>query len=163
MSSIGDGLVTQIPALLVSTASGVIVTRAASQSNMGTDLAQQFTREPRAILVAGAALLLFGLVPGMPTMTFVMIGLLVGGVGFLAKDSHRKQAVIEQRASEQAEREPSAPEERTEDLLKVDTIGLEIGYGLIPLVARAHRVDDINSVRPCPPPTTNHNGKNHDC
>jgi len=132
--SIGDGLVTQIPALLVSTASGVIVTRAASASNMGTDLVQQFTRQPRAILVAGIALLLFGLVPGMPTLTFVVLGLVVGGVGFLAKDSQRKQAETEQRATEQAKKEPAAPEERTEDLLKVDTIGLEIGYGLIPLV-----------------------------
>ncbi|MCD6249726.1 MAG: flagellar biosynthesis protein FlhA [candidate division Zixibacteria bacterium] len=132
--SIGDGLVTQIPALLVSTASGVIVTRAASTSNMGTDLAEQFTRQPRAILVAGIALLLFGLVPGMPTMTFVVLGLVVGGIGFVAKDSIRKQAEFEQKAKRQKDQQPAAPEERTEDLLKVDTIGLEIGYGLIPLV-----------------------------
>jgi len=132
--SIGDGLVTQIPALLVSTASGVIVTRAASTSNMGTDLAEQFTRQPRAILVAGIALLLFGLVPGMPTMTFVVLGLVVGGIGFVAKDSIRKQAEFEQKAKHQKDQQPATPEERTEDLLKVDTIGLEIGYGLIPLV-----------------------------
>lgn len=132
--SIGDGLVTQIPALLVSTASGVIVTRAASTSNMGTDLAQQFTRQPRAILVAAVALMSFGLVPGMPTLTFVVLGLVMGGVGYLAKESLRKQVVAEKEAAQAAKSQKSAPEERTEDLLKVDIIGLEIGYGLIPLV-----------------------------
>ena len=132
--SIGDGLVTQIPALLVSTASGVIVTRAASTSNMGADLAHQFTRQPRAILVAATALMLFGLVPGMPTLTFVVLGLAVGGIGYLARESRRKQLVAEQEASRTEKEQATAPKERTEDLLKVDTIGLEIGYGLIPLV-----------------------------
>jgi flagellar biosynthesis protein FlhA len=132
--SIGDGLVTQIPALLVSTASGVIVTRAASDSNMGTDLTRQFTRQPRAILIASVALMLFGLVPGMPTLTFVVLGLAMGGVGFLAKEARRKQLLAQKEAETAAEAERSVPQERTEDLLKVDTVGLEIGYGLIPLV-----------------------------
>ncbi len=133
--SIGDGLVTQIPALLVSTASGVIVTRAASDANMGTDLSTQFTRQPRAILVASVALMLFGLVPGMPTLTFVVLGLTMGGIGFLAKESLRKKALQETEDAQQAETEQQAPpEEKPEDLLRVDTIGLEIGYGLIPLV-----------------------------
>jgi flagellar biosynthesis protein FlhA len=131
--SIGDGLVTQIPALLVSTASGVIVTRAASTSNMGADLAKQFTRQPRAILVAAVALMLFGIVPGMPTLTFLVLGLTVGGVGYLAREAQRKRQEAEE--ASRASREKAAPvKERTEDLLKVDTIGLEIGYGLIPLV-----------------------------
>jgi flagellar biosynthesis protein FlhA len=132
--SIGDGLVSQIPALLVSTASGIIVTRAASTSNMGTDLTRQFSRQPRAIMVGSVALMLFGIVPGMPTLTFVVLGLALGGVGFLAKESQRKHAVAEQEAKTKAKVDQPAPEPRTEDLLKVDTIGLEIGYGLIPLV-----------------------------
>jgi len=132
--SIGDGLVTQIPALLVSTASGVIVTRQAATSNMGSDLAQQLTRQPRAVLVASVALILFGLVPGMPTITFVVLGLTVGGVGYLTRQAHEnrsKQVEAEKKAAKAAK---PAPQERTEDLLKVDTIGLEIGYGLIPMV-----------------------------
>jgi flagellar biosynthesis protein FlhA len=132
--SIGDGLVTQIPALLVSTASGVIVTRAASTSNMGTDLTNQFTRQPRPILVAAIALMLFGLVPGMPTLTFVVLGLTIGGIGYLARESHRRTALAEEQAARAEKDKTAAPTERTEDLLKVDTIGLEIGYGLIPLV-----------------------------
>ncbi|MEW5794871.1 MAG: flagellar biosynthesis protein FlhA [Candidatus Zixiibacteriota bacterium] len=132
--SIGDGLVTQIPALLVSTASGVIVTRAASTSNMGVDLAQQFTRQPRAILVSSVALMLFGLVPGMPTLTFVVLGMAVGGIGYLARESRRKQVIAEEEVARGEKAKAAAPKERTEDLLKIDTIGLEIGYGLIPLV-----------------------------
>lgn len=134
--SIGDGLVTQIPALLVSTASGIIVTRAASESNMGSDLTQQLTRQPRAILVAGLVLLLFGLVPGMPTLTFVVIGLAVGGVGLLTREATKKQRLMEQHQQQLAaeQQRSEKPQERTEDLLKVDTIGLEIGYGLIPMV-----------------------------
>ena len=131
--SIGDGLVTQIPALLVSTASGVIVTRAASTSNMGADLVKQFTRQPRAILVAAGALLLLGIVPGMPTLTFLVPGLTVGGVGYLAREAQRKRQESETVARATAEKAVPV-KERTEDLLKVDTIGLEIGYGLIPLV-----------------------------
>ncbi|MBU0983204.1 MAG: flagellar biosynthesis protein FlhA [candidate division Zixibacteria bacterium] len=133
--SIGDGLVTQIPALLVSTASGVIVTRAASESNMGTDLSRQLTRQPRAIMITSAVLILFGLVPGMPTLTFVVLGLAVGGVGYATRQAQQRLAAEKQQEKKAAAAaKPAEREERTEDLLKVDTIGLEIGYGLIPAV-----------------------------
>ncbi len=132
--SIGDGLVTQIPALLVSTASGIIVTRAASTSNMGADLVNQLTRQPRAILVASGVLILFGLVPGMPTITFMVIGLMVGGLGYLTREASRTRAAKSWKPRSRKQAKPVAAKERTEDLLKVDTIGLEIGYGLIPMV-----------------------------
>lgn len=128
--SIGDGLVTQIPALLVSTASGILVTRAASNGNMGRDLTKQLTSQPRAILVASGVLILFGFVPGMPTLTFLVLGAVTAGIGWMTQESHKQQAIA---ASKQAAAPTAAkaPVERTEDLLKVDTIGLEIGYGLI--------------------------------
>jgi flagellar biosynthesis protein FlhA len=134
--SIGDGLVTQIPALLVSTASGVIVTRAASTNNMGADLTLQLTRQPRAILVAATVLILFGMVPGMPTTTFVVLGLLMGGVGFVTREAIRRRSVDDKAEEKRLKDEAAQPAraERTEDLLKIDTIGLEIGYGLIPAV-----------------------------
>ena len=126
---------TQIPALLVSTASGVIVTRAASTSNMGADLTMQLTKQPRAILVASGVLIVFGMVPGMPTLAFVMIGLAVGAVGYLTREAQKNQAkTAKEEADKKKSAEPKAPPQRTEDLLKMDTIGLEIGYGLIPLV-----------------------------
>lgn len=133
--SIGDGLVTQIPALLVSTASGIIVTRAASTSNMGADLTRQLSHQPRAIMVAASVLVLFSLVPGMPTLTFLLLGLTMGGLGYLSAEAQKKKVVREKEEEQRRQQAKSAePKERTEDLLKVDAISLEVGYGLIPLV-----------------------------
>ncbi len=133
--SIGDGIVTQIPSLLVSTASGIIVTRSTSESNMGRDLARQLTRQPRAIMVAATVLILFGLMPGMPTVTFLVLGAIVGAVGYLSQESikQKENAEVEEQQQQQ-EASEEKPQERTEDLLKIDSLGLEIGYGLIPLV-----------------------------
>jgi len=144
--SIGDGLVTQIPALLVSVASGVIVTRAASSSNMGTDLARQLTRQPRAILVTAVALLLFGFVPGMPTVTFLVIGVAIGGVGYMVRESQRRRAALEAEAARVKKAKPVDVQETPEDLLKIDTIGLEIGYGLIPMVDANHGGDLLERI-----------------
>ncbi len=132
--SIGDGLVTQVPALLVSTASGIIVTRSASQSNMGADLTNQLSKQPRAIMIAAGVLILFSLVPGMPTLTFITLGLLVGGIGYVTREAQKSRAEAAAHQEQSRKEAKPKPVERTEDLLKVDTIGLEIGYGLIPLV-----------------------------
>ncbi|RKX20828.1 MAG: flagellar biosynthesis protein FlhA [Candidatus Zixiibacteriota bacterium] len=131
--SIGDGLVTQVPALLVSTASGIIVTRSNSTSDMGTDLAEQLTRQPRAIFVAAGVLIIFGLLPGMPTTIFMTLGAVVGGIAYVTKGAIEKKEHEENQIQQTKEQKPVV-EERTEDLLKVDVLGLEIGYGLIPLV-----------------------------
>ena len=145
--SIGDGLVTQIPALLVSTASGIIVTRSAATADMGTDLTRQLTNKPRAILVAASVLFLFGLLPGMPTFTFMVLGLAVGGVGFATREAIRRKTEEKQQQQEQKnEIETRPPAERTEDLLKVDTLGLEIGYGLISMVDAKQGGDLLNRI-----------------
>jgi len=148
--SIGDGLVTQIPALLVSTASGIIVTRAAATANMGTDLSNQLTKQPRAIIVAAVVLILFGLLPGMPTFTFLTIGLIAGVIGYVSKEVQSRKKIAEKNAEKkQSESDPQV-EERTEDLLKIDTLGLEIGYGLIPLVdpnQKGDLLERISSIR----------------
>jgi len=130
--SVGDGLVTQIPALIVSTAAGIIVTRAASTSNMGTDLTTQLISQPRAIMIAAGLLVVFGMVPGMPTLPFIVLGIMVGSVGYLTRDSLKRKRLDEERTKLEKEQQP--PPERTEDLLKVDPLELEIGYGLIGLV-----------------------------
>jgi flagellar biosynthesis protein FlhA len=144
--SIGDGLVTQIPALLVSTASGIIVTRAASTSNMGTDLASQLTRQPRAILVAALMLLMFGFLPGMPTFTFLILGAVVGGIGYMTREATKRKALAARQQEQIKATEMRKPQERAEDLLKVDTLGLEIGYGLIPLVDTRQGGDLLNRI-----------------
>ncbi|MFH1688300.1 MAG: flagellar biosynthesis protein FlhA [bacterium] len=132
--SIGDGLVTQIPALLVSTAAGIIVTRSAAKDNMGTDLTGQLTRQPRAIMVAAVVLFAFGMLPGMPTTTFMVLSLAVGGVGYATMQNRKNVKAHAAREQHEKAQKSTTPEERTEDLIKVDALGLEIGYGLIPLV-----------------------------
>jgi flagellar biosynthesis protein FlhA len=143
--SIGDGLVTQIPALLVSTASGIIVTRAAATSDMGTDLTKQLTRQPRAIMVTAAVLFIFGLLPGMPTLTFTVLGMAVGGVGFMTRHAKMKEERIAEEHKKKAQ-QTQPTQERTEDLLKIDILGLEIGYGLIPLVDPKQGGDLLNRI-----------------
>jgi len=130
--SIGDGLVTQIPALIVSTSAGIIVTRAASKENMGHDLSVQLMRQPRAIMIAGSIILLFGIVPGMPTLPFFVLGALISTVGWITNETNKKKTAEEKMAG--AQREATMPESRAEDLIKVDALEIEIGYGLIPLV-----------------------------
>lgn len=144
--SIGDGLVTQIPALLVSTASGIIVTRAASEADLGSDLTRQLTRQPRAILVAAMVLFLFGFLPGMPTTTFLFLGIAIGGVALMAREATKRKIQAEEQQRKQQQQKAAEPEERPEDLLKVDTVSLEIGYGLIPLVDVKQGGDVLNRI-----------------
>jgi flagellar biosynthesis protein FlhA len=132
--TVGDGLVAQIPALLVSTATGIIVTRAAAAENMGQEILQQTITYPRALMIVAGMLVLFGLVPGLPKVPFFILGVLVGGASYLM--SHIEMA----RRPEAPEEARLTPAEETEDvsaLLRVDPLELELGYGLIPLVDEA--------------------------
>ena len=130
--SVGDGLVTQIPALIVSTAAGIIVTRAAADSNLGSDLTRQLGFQPRAMMVASGVVFVFGIVPGMPTLPFVVLGGVLGTLAYFIEKGHKQEAEQKHRADLELQQKP--PEERTEDLLKIDTLEVEIGYGLIPIV-----------------------------
>jgi len=145
--SIGDGLVTQIPALLVSTAAGIIVTRSAAKDNMGKDMAGQLTRQPRAIMVTALVLFVFALLPGMPTITFALLGLLVGGIGYVTSEAKKRAAAAVLEEEQEKAKAKAVPEERTEDILKVDALGLEIGYGLIPLVDAGQGGDLLNRIQ----------------
>ena len=133
--TIGDGLVSQIPSLIVSVAAGLVVTRTTSDENLGKDLSTQFTRYPRALGVSAVMLALFGLAPGMPTVPFFIIAMVLA---FLAYQSvtRAQQSVVdaEEAAFAEAEREArDQPAPRTEDLLTVDPLKIELGYGLITL------------------------------
>jgi flagellar biosynthesis protein FlhA len=132
--TIGDGLVTQVPALIVSTAAGLIVTRTATEENMGADFGAQLTKYPRALGVASAMLLLFGIVPGMPTIPFTVVSALLALGAYQARQAFIKREAA-QRAKELSEKEAAKPEAppRTEDLLTVDPLKIELGYGLISL------------------------------
>ena len=128
--TVGDGLVTQIPALITSTGAGIIVTRTSSDNNLGHDINSQLTSRPQAGLIAGPILVGLGFIPGIPMWPFLLIG---GGMGLLAYIVRysRGQHEAEERA---VAAEKSRPEERPEDYLRVDLLEVEIGYQLVPLV-----------------------------
>ncbi len=128
--TIGDGLISQIPALLISTAAGIIVTRAASESDLSDDISGQMFGNPKVITVGGIFLILMGFMPGMPMIPFLGIG---GGLIYLGYRRNKAREALE---AEQLEAIPEAApaEERVEDYLLVDTLELEIGYSLIPIV-----------------------------
>jgi flagellar biosynthesis protein FlhA len=132
--TVGDGLVAQIPALLISTATGIIVTRAAASENMGQEILSQTVTNPRVLMIVSAMLLLLGLVPGMPKFPFFLIGIITGGAGYLLRQAEAKPK------PEAKEPAAAAPVEEAEDIagvLRVDPLELELGYGLIPLVDEA--------------------------
>ncbi|NLJ80636.1 MAG: flagellar biosynthesis protein FlhA [Firmicutes bacterium] len=144
--SVGDGLVSQIPALLISTATGIIITRAASENNLGSDLTRQLFSHAKVLGTAAVVIAVFGLVPGLPTIPFFA---LAGLSGMLAVGLHRadKSAELkEDLALEQRQLEEARKPESLFSLLQVDQIELEIGYSLIPLVDEAQGGDMLERI-----------------
>ncbi len=128
--TIGDGLVSQIPALLIATAAGLVVTRSASGTALDKQLKTQLFANPRVLGTVGGVVFLFAFVPGMPTIPFSILGIMLSaGTYFTSK---RKKE--EQNAASEVEPEPEPTEEKVEQYLQVDPIEIEIGYGLISLV-----------------------------
>ena len=131
--TIGDGLVAQIPSLIISTSAGIIVSRAAAEADMGQEFLGQLTLHSKALRLVAAILLVLGLVPGMPTMMFLLFAGMIYGISVVAG---RIQAESGQ-AAEEAKKKPTpsldTPEE-VQALLPLDALELEVGYGLIPLV-----------------------------
>ncbi|MFN0150866.1 MAG: flagellar biosynthesis protein FlhA [bacterium] len=145
--TIGDGLVTQIPALIVSTAAGIIVTRTAGQANLADSLAGQLLVEPRAPLVVAGVLSLIALVPGMPTIPFMALAAVTGVVGLTARAAAKVPApAVEVIEEDSGKRE----QEQLKDVLQVDPLEVEIGFGLIHLVdakAPGNLLDRITAIR----------------
>jgi flagellar biosynthesis protein FlhA len=131
--TVGEGLVAQIPALIVSTAAGIMVTRASGGSRMGAQLTAQLAAYPRAIWVSAAVLAAFGIVPGLPKIPFLVLG---GAMALLARTAEK--AEVTRRSKAQAEqvaaKEPEKVADPMRDLLQIDPIELEVGYAVIPLV-----------------------------
>jgi len=133
--TIGDGLVAQIPSMLLSTAAAIIVTRMSGAQDMGEAVASQLTDNPRVLVVAAGSIGLMGLVPGMPNLVFLSIAGILGSVAWLRWQ--RSQAPPVAAAVEEREARPSEPAELSwDDVSDVDEIGLEVGYRLISLVDR---------------------------
>ncbi len=133
--TVGDGLVTQIPALIVSTSAGILVTRAAASSSLGHDLVEQLSFRPRAVLSAAGIMFIFAIMPGLPTVPFGVLGTIIGSFGFVLLRQEKAQK--KEQEEEEDVHKPSddaPPEAQAEDFLRLDTLEIEIGYGLIPLV-----------------------------
>ena len=131
--TVGEGLVAQIPALIVSTAAGIMVTRASGGARMGAQLATQLAAYPRAIWVSAAVLAAFGIVPGLPKIPFLVLG---GAMAFLARTAEKAETSRRQKAHAEhvAAKEPEKAADPMRDLLQIDPIELEVGYAVIPLV-----------------------------
>jgi flagellar biosynthesis protein FlhA len=147
--TIGDGLVSQIPSLLITIGSGLLVTKSRTQDTVGTELAREFFVKPKAIAVAAGMVLFLGLVPGMPILPFAILSAILFTIWRLVKDTEQEKAVIDAK-KEQAAADTKKPEEKVEDLLAGDRVGVEIGYRLIPLVDKDRGgtlLDRITSLR----------------
>lgn len=126
--TIGEGLVAQIPALLVSTAAGIVVSRAGKETDLGREITSQVLINPKALATASGILFVFGLVPGLPHIPFLFISLLSGGLAYVFFKSPAEEPGAEEK-TEQVKEEP-----KIEAFLELDPLTLEIGYGLISLV-----------------------------
>jgi flagellar biosynthesis protein FlhA len=130
--TIGDGLVSQIPALIVSVAAGIIVTRSGGQNDLGTDLGKQVFSQPKALYAGAGVMGTMAVIPGMPFFPFVMMAL---GFGLLGNRMKKKETerVAEEAKVKELEKDKKEPE-KIENLLGIDMLELEVGYGLVNLV-----------------------------
>ncbi len=130
--TIGDGLVAQIPALLLSTAAGIITTRVSSSQDMGAQVLHQLFGNERSLVVTSVILGVMGVIPGMPNVAFLSLSFCCGGLAWFIHK--RKQGPAETAAEPVAQVEPEARDLSWDDVTAVDAIGLEVGYRLIPMV-----------------------------
>jgi len=146
--TVGDGLVSQIPALIISTAAGTIVTRSASSSNLGDDITRQLSLQPRAMAIAAGIVMLLALVPGLPKIPFIVLASLSGYGAYLIM-AKEKEEEKEKRKIETEEKKEKTPE-KVEALLRIDTLEMEVGYGLVAMVNEEQDgalLDKIKTIR----------------
>src|SRR5881275_102798 len=136
--TVGDGLCAQIPALLISVATGILVTRSPSEKDLGNDIAQQVLSQKKAPMVAGCVITSFALVPGLPKLPFLIIGAGFVAIGWAAKNGHIGPQVEIDKAAAAAAALPAgdapSPRDQALDALPIDPLELAIGFGLVPLV-----------------------------
>jgi flagellar biosynthesis protein FlhA len=143
MLTVGDGLVTQIPALIIATAAGMVVTRSASGNKLDVEVQGQLFGNPKAVLIASATLMIFAVIPGLPTIPFMFLSLIAGAIGYTTMKTQKAAAM---KPVEEKPKEAKKAEENIEDYLQVDNLELEIGYGLISLVDESQGGDLFNRI-----------------
>jgi flagellar biosynthesis protein FlhA len=132
--TVGDGLVAQIPALIISTAAGLLVTRSSGDKDFGSDMKTQFSRNSVALWVVSAMVMVFALIPGLPFFPFLVLSI---SLAMMAWQMDRKKRAAEEKVVEMPKEAPLKREENYEEMLNVDLLQLEVGYGLIPFVDSA--------------------------
>ena len=143
--TIGDGLVAQIPSMLLSTATAIIVTRVSGEQDMGAEVSRQLTSNPKVLFVASGIIGAMGLVPGMPNLVFLSIATLLGLSGYQKTVADRIPEVAE--ATEPTVTSNVNPELSWDDVSTLDSIGLEVGYRLIPLVDVSQGGDLLSRIK----------------
>jgi flagellar biosynthesis protein FlhA len=138
--TVGDGLAAQIPALLISVATGIIVTRSASEKDLGNDIAGQVLRQRKAPMVAGAVIILFALVPGLPKIPFILIGGIFAAIGWMMRPGGPLEHGLLGKPEDAIDSdiapagELPAPADAALGALQIDPLELAIGFGLVPMV-----------------------------
>ncbi|WP_317201006.1 flagellar biosynthesis protein FlhA [Janthinobacterium sp.] len=132
--AIGDGLVAQIPSLIISTAAGIVVSRVASEQDIGTQLVGQLFAKPQVLYITAGIVGGMGLIPGMPNLVFLLLAGVLGGSAYLISKRRAQAAEAPPPEAPPATTAPEQEEASWQDIMPVDTLGLEVGYRLIPLV-----------------------------
>lgn len=135
--AIGDGLVAQIPSLIISTAAGMVVSRVATEHDVGGQLVNQLFAKPQVLYITAAIIGTMGLIPSMPHVAFLLLASALGGAAYLAEQRMKKAAIAAATPVAAAAVAPEGEEAGWQDLMPVDMLGLEVGYRLIPLVDKA--------------------------
>jgi flagellar biosynthesis protein FlhA len=144
MLTIGDGLLAQIPALIISTAAGTIVTRSGSGENMGTEVTSQLLNNPRAIYISAGVLVALGIIPGLPTVPFFSMAVILAGVAWTIQQYKQEKDNDEKR---KIDLEASSPKkENLNSVQLVDMLELEVGYGLIKVVESSKSGDLLERI-----------------
>jgi len=134
LATIGDGLITQIPALLISTASGIIVTRSGRDESFGGELSKQVLGQPNALIMGGVLIIVISLMPGLPTIPMWIVAITLMVIGYITYGRIQREAVVEEHVEEEVAAEEKRKPESVTALLQVDPIELEFGYGIVPMV-----------------------------
>ena len=151
--TVGDGLVTQIPSLIIATASGILITKASSKTNLSREMTAQLFAQPKPLLIASGILVFFGIIPGLPKVPFFVMAVVFGTLYYLSRRLPALQKAAQAQRAAAAPAKPAAPPDDPDgmrELLEVDRIGIEVGYRLIPMVAPAGGgglLDKISAVR----------------
>ncbi|ANY15976.1 flagellar biosynthesis protein FlhA [Bordetella pseudohinzii] len=147
--TIGDGLVAQIPALVISTAAGVVVSRVSTDQDVGQQILGQLFSNPHVMYLTAAIVGIMGLIPNMPHVAFLTLAALLAGVGYslTKREAARQRKAVEEQPQAAAQAQAAAAEATWDDVTMVDQLGLEVGYRLIPLVDHAQNGELLHRIR----------------